>query len=116
MNYTNGKIYKIWNDVNDEVYIGSTCRTLIKRFADHLYCVRRKDRMHRPLYKLMNELGIAHFQIELMIDAPCEDKEQLLKVEGEYIRNYATLNTRITDRNKREYYQDKKEHIRQVVR
>ena len=54
--------------------------------------------MHRPLYKLMNELGIAHFQIELMIDAPCEDKEQLLKVEGEYIRKYATLNTRITDR------------------
>ena len=64
--------------------------------------------MHRPLYKLMNELGIAHFQIELMIDAPCEDKEQLLKVEGGYIRNYATLNTRITDRNKREYYQDQK--------
>ena len=32
-----GKIYKITNDYNDDVYVGSTCDTLIKRFSVHKY-------------------------------------------------------------------------------
>ena len=30
-----GNIYIITNDYNDDVYIGSTCDTLIKRFSAH---------------------------------------------------------------------------------
>ena len=33
--YENGKIYKIVNDVDDDIYIGSTTQPLCKRFGDH---------------------------------------------------------------------------------
>ena len=33
--YTNGKIYKIINNFNDMVYIGSTCLPLRKRIFNH---------------------------------------------------------------------------------
>ena len=33
--YSKGKIYKITNDLNDDVYIGSTCDTLSRRFSNH---------------------------------------------------------------------------------
>ena len=34
-NFENGKIYKITNDFNDSIYIGSTCDTLDKRMIRH---------------------------------------------------------------------------------
>ena len=40
----------------------------------------------------MNELGVENFYIELIEQFPCENKEQLLAKEGEYIRKMATLN------------------------
>ena len=33
--YSQGKIYKITNDYNDDIYIGSTCDSLAKRFSTH---------------------------------------------------------------------------------
>jgi predicted GIY-YIG superfamily endonuclease len=33
--FTKAKIYKITNDYNNEVYIGSTCNKLNKRFSQH---------------------------------------------------------------------------------
>jgi len=35
VDYSKGKIYKITNDFNDEIYVGSTCDTLVKRFSNH---------------------------------------------------------------------------------
>ena len=32
---SNAKIYKIINDYNNDIYIGSTTRTLVKRFSQH---------------------------------------------------------------------------------
>ena len=33
--YTNGKIYQITNNLNDMIYIGSTCLPLRKRWYNH---------------------------------------------------------------------------------
>ena len=33
--FSKAKIYKINNDFNDDVYVGSTCNTLVKRFSTH---------------------------------------------------------------------------------
>ena len=35
MDYKNGKIYQILNNINDEVYVGSTIQPLSKRFYCH---------------------------------------------------------------------------------
>ena len=110
MDYTNGTIYKILNSMNDEIYVGSTCQPLSKRLAEHRRCARKEGDKHGPLYKLMNEQGIDTFYIELVIECPCENVEQLRKIEGDYIRKYATLNKRIEGRTKREWVEDNKEH------
>ncbi len=43
--FNKGKICKITNDFNNDVYVGSTCDTLVKRFSMYLasgFSARRK--------------------------------------------------------------------------
>ena len=85
--------YKITNDYNDDIYIGSTCNTLIKRFSQHKADPIRIGKTDYQLYALMNEIGFERFRIELVFDYPCEDKYQLCQKKSEYIRLYEkTLN------------------------
>ena len=110
-NFNKAKIYKITNDYNDDVYIGSTCNTLVKRFNAHKRAAKHEKRNNTPLYRLINEIGFNRFRIELIEDFPCSDKYQLIQKESKYIREIGTLNKRIEDRDLKEYYQDNKEKI-----
>ena len=105
---TKAKIYKITNDFNNEIYIGSTCNTLIKRFSMHICESRKALSKDRCLYKLMNEIGETRFRIELIEDYPCEDKYQLRQREGHFIREMGTLNMVIAGRTKPEYRENNK--------
>jgi hypothetical protein len=107
--FKKGKIYKITNDYNDDVYVGSTCDTLVKRFSVHKGKSNIDNINHRPLYKLMNEIGFERFRIQLICDYPCEDKYQLTQKEGEYIRTLGTLNKNIAGRTAREYINDNRD-------
>ena len=40
--FEQGKIYKIINDVDDMVYIGSTIQLLRQRFSLHIYKTKKK--------------------------------------------------------------------------
>ena len=103
--YSKAKIYKILNDVDDDVYVGATCQPLCVRMVEH----RRARNGTFKLYKKMREVGVEHFYIELVKETPCENKEQLNAIEGEYIRKLATLNTRIEGRTKKQYVEDNRE-------
>ena len=74
--YQTGKIYQIVNDVNDQVYIGSTCMPLSKRLYSH-----KKDCKNgcsqRQLFVLAREHGWSHFRIRLLGSYPCDDNNQL---------------------------------------
>ena len=107
VDYSKSKIYKITNDYNDEVYIGSTCDTLVKRFSGHKSAMTLKP--ERKLYRLMNEIGFERFRIELIENCACDDKYQLRQREGHFIRELGTLNEQIAGRNDKEYYYDTKE-------
>ena len=98
--YTKGKIYIIRNSENDLTYIGSTCQTLAQRMAQHRKDMKNPKRQHMRLYKTMIELGKDAFYIELLEDYPCQRQEELLKKEGERIREYQSkLNTVISGRS-----------------
>ena len=105
--FRKGKIYKIINDYNDDVYIGSTCDILTKRFSCHKSSINRK--CHLPFYKLILEIGFDRFRIELIEDYPCEDIYQLRQREGFYIRQLGTLNKLVAGRTRKEYNEEHKE-------
>ena len=110
-NFNNGKIYKITNNINNEVYVGSTCDILRKRFNTHKLQITQDTKKNRPLYKLMAELGTDIFRIDLIEDYSCDDKQALRQREGYWIRQMGTLNVYIAGRNEKEKYEDSKEKI-----
>ncbi len=110
-NFENGKIYKITNDFNDNVYIGSTCDTLDKRMIRHKMDYQKHP--NRLLYKLMNEIGFSRFRIELLENFPCSDKYEPLQKEASYIRQYEKvnlLNMEIPNRSYKEWYDENREY------
>ena len=114
--YSKGNIYKITNDYNAHVYIGSTCDTLSKNFSKHKSDSKCKT---NALYKLINEIGFERFRIELICDYPCEDKYQLRQKTSEHIRQYKkTLNLHGEDHKeeRKKQKEEKKQEIQLKVK
>jgi hypothetical protein len=90
--YKYSKIYTIRHKNDDSlIYVGSTVQALYQRWVMHIAaCLNLK--YQTPLYKKMREYDINDWYIELYEDIECEKKEQLLKREGEVIRQIGTLN------------------------
>ena len=102
--YQKGKIYKLWSPQGeeDEIYIGSTCDKLYKRKNAH------KQKTSLCKSKILFE-KYDDVRIELVEDYPCNNKQELNKKEGEYIRENKCLNKQIAGRTLKEYCQDNKE-------
>ena len=111
--YKNGKVYKILNNITDDVYVGSTCQPLSKRMAWHRNGATNEKKQHYKLYQLMNELGSEHFYIELIHLFPCSCKDELHSEEGQWIRKIGTLNKFVAGRSKKEWNEDNDEHRKQ---
>ena len=99
------------NSIDDEIYVGSTIKTLSQRMAHHR--MRLKQSPHIKLYAHMTELGIEHFYIELIENIPCNDVYELRAREGHFIREIGTLNMLISGRSNKEWYDDNREIILQ---
>ena len=69
-------IYKVVNDIDDKVYIGSTVTELWHRMGQHRADARKGEKC--PLYDLMREYGVEHFRIVLIKRS---SKERLRKDE-----------------------------------
>ena len=106
--YQEGNIYKIYNAINDGIYIGSTTQKLCERMRQHRSIIKHNDN-HNPLYQSFIEHGVEHFFIELIEKCPCNDKDELRRTEGEYIRLLKpSMKKRIAGRTQQEYYVDNK--------
>jgi hypothetical protein len=103
-NYQNGKIYKIWSLLTDNIYIGSTTNDLPHRFKKHKYTTDCNSKL------LFDEVGFENCKIELIEYYPCNSKLELRKREGELQRDNKDfiVNRRIEGRTKKEHYQDNK--------
>tara|TARA_B100000768_G_scaffold57938_1_gene56123 strand:+ start:3411 stop:3968 length:558 start_codon:yes stop_codon:yes gene_type:complete len=115
-NYENGKIYKIWSPQGEEneVYYGSTTLDLSKRKTHHKTLSRKCTSSGKCTSSIIFE-KYEDVRIELVEKCSCNDKEELNKKEGHYIRNYPCLNKVIPDRTHKEYkkayYENNKEAI-----
>ena len=72
--YSKSKIYKIVNDVNDYIYIGSTVERLSIRMSKIRFDKKRKN-SHISQHTL--KYGPENFHIILIEEYPCTNKEQL---------------------------------------
>ena len=89
--YSHGKIYKVTCE-SGLVYIGSTVRTLKKRFTQHT--------------KPTNDCETRHFinpKIELIENFPCETKQELLWREREWFDKTDCVNKMRPIRSDEEY-------------
>ena len=110
VNYGNAKVYKIWSTAGDKIYIGSTTKE---------YLSQRMDK-HRSNYKcwtngktnlvtsfhLFEDYGLDNCFIELLEAKVCNSKDEMIQLEGKYIRSLVCVNRNIPDRTKKEYIKD----------
>ena len=114
--YEYGKVYQIVNDVDDKVYVGSTCKKylsqrMVKHKSDYARFVAGTDNGMK-IYNHMQAIGYEHFHIELIRLVPCACVEELRRAEGEAIRELKpALNVRIAGRTQKERRNDTKDII-----
>ncbi len=80
--YQNGKIYKITNLDNNELYIGSTIQSLPRRKASHK---KHKNTETRTF-------NWDNVKMELIKLYPCENNEELRMEEQKYQNEYECIN------------------------
>ena len=112
VNYQNGKIYKLVNNSDDEIYVGSTCNPLYKRKGGH----KRKAKIqpNREVYKHLNEVGWENVEIILIENFSCNSKDELHRRERYWIDTLnPSLNKVIPTRTLSEWIEENKEVISQ---
>lgn len=113
--YKNGKIYVIKSKETEEVYIGSTCANLMKRFSSHNSDYKRSILGVKFRNSCSGKiLKYADAFIELIENFPCDTKKELLDREGHFIRTTPNcINTQIQGRTMKEYREDNDEKLKE---
>ena len=114
MDYHNGKIYVLRSNQTDDVYIGSTTTKLSKRFHQHKQNFKK---WKNGKYHYVTSFELMKYDdcyIELLQGYSCENRMELRKREGEFIRSMDCLNRRIAGRTDKEYYHINKDKMNKV--
>lgn len=125
--YSQAKLYKICSPSTEDIYIGSSCKTLSLRLSGHRSAYKRYKSGTGNYLSSFEILKYPDYYIELIRAAPCDTKQELRKLEGKEIRSTKCVNKVIPSRTKqqyndetkenmREYYQNNKEHKKKCVR
>ncbi len=108
VNYNLGKIYKIVDNTNGDIYIGSTCEpTLARRLWGHTKKFRcfNKGTTKEKLTSY-NIIKNGNYDIILIEEHPCENKMELHRRERYHIDTNDCVNKLHPTRTKKEYYQE----------
>jgi predicted GIY-YIG superfamily endonuclease len=109
--YQLGKIYKILDNTNGNIYIGSTCEpTLARRLTNH---VSNYKRYLKKLHRYTSSFEIiknGNYNIMLIELYPCNSKNELISKERHHIETLNCVNKVVPGRTDREYYLDHQEN------
>lgn len=78
-------IYKIWNDINNKIYIGKTTEGIEQRWKIHIRDAYKDNMKNRPLYYAIRKYGYNHFHIEWIEQC---DQSLLSEREKYWIKYY----------------------------
>lgn len=112
--YAHGKVYKLVNDIDAEIYVGSTCLPLHKRLYTHKK--KAKEKPDRNVYQHLNEIGFDNVQIILIENYACDSKEVLLARERHWIDTLMpSLNQNLPLRTNKEWRETNKDKVRDYL-
>ena len=105
-----GRIYKLTSGQTDKVYIGSTTRTINRRFTEH----RRNFKLwmdgHTNYVTSVELCKFDDCKVELIYQGLFDSKKDLLRLEGEYIgNNNDCVNKAIAGRTLQEYEESRRD-------
>ena len=86
IDYSKSKIYKITNDYNDDVYVGSTSLVLSMRWNLHIASFTDPERQTTACL-LFSKFGIDNCKIKELEKKICT-REERFEIEGKYIVEY----------------------------
>ena len=61
IDYQESKTYKIYNTINDDIYVGSTTQKLCERMRDHRYCINNQKRKTELYIKHLENMVLNTF-------------------------------------------------------
>ena len=111
MDYANGIIYKIVNNENDKIYIGSTCRYIRKRLWDHRKKYNQWIKNKSPYITSFEILKYENVDIVLLEKYPCKSKLELHTRERYHIENNNCVNKIIPTQTDKEYRKKNKDKL-----
>jgi len=110
--YKNSKLYTLRSHQTNLIYIGSTTTPLNCRLSGHK-CFYKRFLNKKGSYITSCELmKYKDVYIELLINCPCSNKEELRKIEGQYIRDMECVNKNIAGRTHKEWYDENKDYFK----
>ena len=109
--YRNGKIYIIRSDQSDQIYIGSTVKSLEKRLRKHETDYKAFNNGTYHYVTSFELLKNDNYYIELLERYPCDSEQELRRREGHFHKTVDCVNKYIAGRTRAEYYQNNKETI-----
>ena len=111
--YNTSMIYSIRSPATEQYYIGSTTQKLCKRFSDHNINYKAYLKGSFPFITSFKIIELGDAYIELLEEISCENRNQLVKREGELIREHKAncVNRYIAGRTQKEYYNDNNESL-----
>jgi len=102
--YENGKIYKIVDNTNNNIYIGHTTeKYLSKRLQHHLYQYKYWKEGKKTYTSSFKIFENNDYRIELLENCNCKDVYELKNRERYYIENNDCVNLSVPNRTKLEW-------------
>lgn len=113
--YQKSKIYKLYSPSKNLVYYGSTVQTLSQRLNEHISRHKKytNDNNYCAFVRSFLVLDCEDYKIELVEEYECNNKQQLLKKEAEYIKINECVNKEIPLRTKKEWKIDNADKIKE---
>jgi hypothetical protein len=107
-NYQDGKIYKIVDNTNGDIYIGSSTIRLSARLQNHKQDILKRERNISVKKIILNN----DYKIVLLEKYPCNSRDELYSREQYYIDNNKCVNKRRAKSTE----EQKQEQMRQLTK
>ena len=113
IDYSKAKIYKIVCNTTGLTYVGSTIQKLSQRLSEHKGKYKLYLKGKTNFITSFDIIKNNNYQIILIDECPCNNKEQLLREERKYIEKLGCINKIIPTRTKKEWDEYNKQYYKQ---